>query len=100
MATTSLEEEDQASLESTMRALERRKSMKVAPPRGKPLPQGNADGNSSTALQHAQSAQTKKLRVELSMAQADLQANQAEMRQASATIKCVTSLDTPMCSGQ
>ena len=75
--------------EPPARSLHRRKSITVAPPRGRPLPKGALDTKQGTALQHAQSTQTKKLRVELSMAQSELQSREADTRKADATIRCI-----------
>ncbi|KAK9793173.1 hypothetical protein WJX73_004300 [Symbiochloris irregularis] len=63
------------------RQLHRRRSMTVAPPRAKPVLQGTSQESAlSPAWQQQQNAQMKKLRVELSMAQAELHTRGAETK--------------------
>ena len=69
------------------RTLQRRKSMTVAPPRAKPLLQGSLQQTASPAWQQTQNSQTKKLRVELSMAQSELHSRGTEMKEANSTIR-------------
>ena len=86
--TVSLDAGDSAAASETpARPPPARQTRQVAPPRAKPLVNSSPDNGHPAAVHTTQSAQTKKLRVELSMAQSELRDKQLEAKQSNATIK-------------